>query len=98
MKLSTDQFREALLEERTRIERAREQIHHDHPGSLLDETGDLVSSSWDEPLADSATETHDRELDYGLEENADLVIGEIDAALKRIDDGTYGLCKGCGKQ
>jgi RNA polymerase-binding protein DksA len=95
--LSTDQFREELLAQRSRIQQAREQLENDHPGSLTDETGDLVTSSWDDHLGDAATETHDRELDYGLEENADQVLGEIDAALKRIDDGTYGTCEVCGK-
>jgi len=95
-KVQTDHFRDLLMEERARIEQAREQIQNDHPGSLTDETGDLVSGSWDEHLADSATETHDREVDYGLEENADQVLGEIDAALKRMDAGTYGTCEVCG--
>ena len=31
-----------------------------------------------------------RELDGGLEENAEHILEEIDAALRRIDDGTYG--------
>ena len=94
--LSTDHFREALLEQRTRIEHARVALQNDHSGTLTDETGELASSSWDE-LGDAATETHDRELDFGLEENADTVMAEIDAALKRIDDGTYGTCVVCGK-
>ena len=96
MTISTDQFRDALLEQRARIEHARVAIQNDHPGSLTEETGDLASSSWDDHLGDAASETHDRELDYGLEENADQVLGEIDAALKRIDDGTYGTCAVCG--
>ena len=94
--VSTDHFRELLLSQRSRIEQAREQLQADHPGSMTDETGDLVTSSWDD-LGDAATETHDREVDYGLEENADEVLGEIDAALKRIDAGTYGTCEVCGK-
>ena len=95
--LSTDQLREALLEERARIEHARDALHTEHSGTLEEETGELVSSSWDDHLGDTATETHDREVDYGLEENADAVLGEIDAALKRIDDGTYGTCEVCGQ-
>ena len=51
----------------------------------------------DDHLADQATETHDREVEVGLEENGDEVVLEIDAALKRIDDGTYGVCTACGK-
>jgi len=93
--VSTDHFRDLLLSARERIEQARQQLQNDHPGSLTDETGDLVTSSWDD-LGDAATETHDRELDYGLEENADAVLGEIDAALRRIDEGTYGTCEVCG--
>ena len=95
--LETDNFRDALLEQRARIEHARVAIQNDHPGSLTDETGDLATDSWDDHLGDSATETHDRELDYGLEENADQVLAEIDAALKRIDAGTYGICEVCGQ-
>jgi RNA polymerase-binding protein DksA len=93
--VSTDHFRDLLLSARERIEQARQQLQNDHPGSLTDETGDLVTSSWDD-LGDAATETHDRELDYGLEENADQVLGEIDAALRRMDEGTYGTCEVCG--
>ena len=52
----------------------------------------------DNHLADMATETVDREIDYTLEENSGNVLREIEAALKRIEDGTYGLCSACGKQ
>ena len=40
---------------------------------------------------------YDRELDEGLEEGAQQTLTEIDAALKRIEDGTYGTCEVCGK-
>jgi RNA polymerase-binding transcription factor DksA len=69
-------------------------VHHD--GSLLDETGDLAIGSEDH-LADSASETFMRELDGGLEENAGHLLVAIDAALGRIDAGTYGLCESCGR-
>ncbi len=39
----------------------------------------------------------DREVDESLEENAGLIVREIDAALGRIDAGTYGICVRCGK-
>ncbi len=48
-------------------------------------------------MADTATVTVDRELDYSLEENSAHVLREIDAALGRIDDGTFGTCTRCGK-
>jgi RNA polymerase-binding protein DksA len=45
---------------------------------------------------DLATITLDREIDYTLEENSTQVLGEIDAALLRIEAGTYGTCTNCG--
>ena len=47
-------------------------------------------------MADTATVTVDRELDYSLEENSANVLREIDAALLRIDDGSFGTCTQCG--
>jgi RNA polymerase-binding protein DksA len=92
--LDLDRFRSALETERDRLLHAVQTVHHD--GSLLDETGDLAIGSGDH-LADSASETFLRELDGGLEENAGHLLSEIDAALGRIDDGTYGLCTRCGR-
>ena len=92
--LDLDRFRSTLESERDRLLHAVQAVHHD--GSLLDETGDLAIGSGDH-LADSASETFLRELDGGLEENAGHLLNEIEAALTRIDDGTYGLCTRCGR-
>jgi DnaK suppressor protein len=95
--LDRDHFRGLLLTHRAQISRALVAIHADSSTSLEDATGELNSSSLDDHLGDLATETHDREVEFGLEENADEVVLEIDAALKRIDAGTYGVCGACGK-
>ena len=42
--------------------------------------------------------THDREIDYTLEENAEHLLSAIDAALQRIEEGTYGTCRTCGRK
>ena len=94
MSVDLDVARQTLELERERLRSLRERIEHD--GSQADETGELASGPGDH-LADHATETFMRELDEGLEENADHLLGEIDAALSRIEDGTYGSCSRCGK-
>ena len=94
--IDVDRFRTALLDERKRAAAAIENIHQEHPGSISDETGE--DAVYDNHLADTATETYDRELDYTLEESEERLLSEIDAALKRIDGGTYGICTNCGKQ
>jgi RNA polymerase-binding protein DksA len=92
--IDTDRFRGALLEERGRVEAALQNLHEETSGTLYDDAGE--ETAFDNHLADTATETYDRELDYTLEENAEHVLSEIDAALQRIDEGTYGTCTNCG--
>jgi RNA polymerase-binding protein DksA len=94
--IDTGRFRDLLLDERKRVVAAIQNLHDDHPGSMSDETGE--DAVYDNHLADTATETYDRELDYTLEENSQHVLGEIDAALKRIEEGTYGICTHGGEQ
>ena len=92
----TDRFRDALLEERKRVQAALENLQEETAGSLSEDAGE--ETAYDNHLADTATETYDRELDYTLEENSGHVLAEIDAALKRIEEGTYGVCTNCGKE
>jgi DnaK suppressor protein len=89
-------FRRLLEEERGRVQAAIDNLHQDHPGSISEETGE--DAVYDNHLADTATETYDRELDYTLEENSEHVLAEIDGAIDRIDNGTYGTCRSCGQQ
>ena len=94
MTLDLNRVREELEQERERLAGAIEAVNHKQ--SVTDETGDL-SIGKDDHIADSASETFMRELDGGLEENAEHLLEEIDAALHRIDDGTYGTCVVCGR-
>jgi len=93
--IDTDHFRHRLNEERQRVVDAIENIHTENPGSLSEETEE--GTFQDNHLGDVATATFDREMASSLEENSTKVLGEIDEALRRIDEGTYGTCERCGK-
>jgi DnaK suppressor protein len=95
MSVDLDRFRQELEHERDRLVSARARVNHTE--SLTDESGDLATGPGDH-LADNATDTYLRELDEGLEENADHLLDEIEQALGRIADGTYGTCVACGRQ
>ena len=96
--IDTPHFRDLLLEERGRVERALAGLRDEHPGSLEDE-GEEVNGSLDtEDMAETASITLGREIDYSLGENSQTVLAEIKAALQRIEDGTYGTCANCGKE
>ena len=93
--IETERFRDALLEERRRVEHALATLRDEHRGSLDDEVEEVAPTN-DNHLAETATATLGREIDYTLGENSEQVLGEIDAALQRIEDGTYGTCVNCG--
>ena len=90
--VDTNNFRAKLLEERRRVLDAIDYLHHENPGSIEDETEE---SPIDNHLAENATVTLDREIDYTLEENSAQVLAAIDGALDRIDAGTFGVCRTC---
>ena len=71
-------------------------LHEANSGSLEEETEEETYDN--NHLADSATATLEREIDYTLEENAENLVRAIDQALERIEDGTYGKCERCGQQ
>jgi RNA polymerase-binding protein DksA len=83
-----------LIEEREGIVEERRRLAEDTSRSMeeaVDEDGN------DSHMADSASETLDRGIELSLEDNADHLLAAIDAALGRIDGGTYGLCERCAK-
>jgi DnaK suppressor protein len=94
--VDVEHFREVLLEKREAVSAALNNLHRENSVSLEDETGELVSGSADQHLADTATETVDREIGTTLEEHDERLLAEIDAALRRIEEGTYGKCVNCG--
>jgi RNA polymerase-binding protein DksA len=48
--------------------------------------------------ADDADAMYDAEMNLSLVNNARDIVDQIDAALARIDAGTYGICTICGKE
>jgi DnaK suppressor protein len=97
MSIDTERFRTELMQERVRVQAAIVNLRESHPGSLDDEVEEISNGS-DSHVGDSATATLGREIDYTLGENSEQVLAEINTALKRIEDGTYGTCAVCGKE
>jgi RNA polymerase-binding protein DksA len=92
--LDTGHFKQRLLDERQRAQEALDYLHDENESQLEDDREEIQS---DNHPGDMATSTFDRELDYTLEENVERALGEIDAALQRIENGTYGTCVNCGE-
>jgi RNA polymerase-binding protein DksA len=63
--------------------------------SRLDASGDL--SSMPIHMADIGTDNYEQEFALGLMDSERKLLREIDDALERIQQGTYGVCEGTGK-
>ncbi len=63
--------------------------------SSKDDAGDL--SSYGQHMADAGTDTFDRDFALSLVANEQEALSEIEAAIQRIKNGTYGICEVTGK-
>ncbi len=98
MNLTKDQlkqFRQVLVEERTKFANEIKSIAHDASKSPRDASGDL--SSYTVHMADMSSDTYERELAMNIASTEQAVLYQIDEALKRMDEGTYGVCQSCSR-
>ncbi|MGB2600141.1 MAG: TraR/DksA C4-type zinc finger protein [Candidatus Omnitrophota bacterium] len=88
-------IREDLVKQKARILEELLKIKGETLGkSQKDYSGDL--SGYTLHMADMATDLYDREFSLELAEGERERLYALDDALKRIDEGTYGLCDACG--
>jgi DnaK suppressor protein len=83
-----EHFRKLLLEE---LRQHNEKVRGDQTAAL-DLVDDGVKDSVDMSLQDV-----NQELALRMGERESQAVAEIDEALRRIDDGSYGECERCGK-
>lgn len=93
MSLSAPQLEELktqLRSERRRILGNIEALQAEFGSTISEETDEHGLESH---LADQGTMTFLRARDLSIEEHEEALLEEIDAALKRIEDGSYGNCE-----
>ncbi len=94
-----DKFQEgqlkSLLEERARLTRHSEALRAEADSLAADrEAGD---TQFDDESGEGDTLAVERERDLVLSAQALQLIGEIDHALAKLEDGTYGICEVSGQ-
>jgi RNA polymerase-binding transcription factor DksA len=90
-----DGYRKSLLEEKKRLSAALEYLHTENPGAEVEDALELASL--EEHLAEVGSVTLEREIDYSLEEVAQVGLTAIDSALERIEQGSFGRCASCAR-
>ena len=88
-------LRVRLEEERTQLVTQLVTIVEDSfAASQSEMSGDV---GLDDESADAGTATFEREKDLSIENNVRDLLQKIERALRRMDEGTYGICDICGK-
>jgi RNA polymerase-binding transcription factor DksA len=95
--VDSDGRRERLQEEQVRLQDLRtsfeqQGLNQESEDESLGELSHMVQHQ-----ADVGTETFNRERDLSILERVEAELGEVEHALQRLDDGTYGKCEACGK-
>ncbi len=86
--MEPDEARQRLESERTRVTGLISELHTD----LDEEVGsDESEPNYDQHPADSGSDTFEREKDLSILESLEAELAEIEAAIERIDQGTYGI-------
>jgi DnaK suppressor protein len=93
--LDLEHFRELLLEERVRLEEELEQVRNRHTDmdNALPEEGE----GGDEDTADLAAAMMDKEMDLSVEDEIEDMLSQVDRALQKLEEGSYGICDVSGK-
>lgn len=84
---------EALVAERERVLGEIAEFEREGQKTLSDVSGE---NNYRDHMADQGSATFSRELDMTLEERARESLEQIERALARIAEGTYGVCVRCG--
>ena len=87
-KRTIDRFKKLLLKEREQIMGDVKQIH---------ESSQEVGQDGIQDIGDEAANVYNKQILLTLNENERLRVKEVDEALDRMENGTYGICEECGE-
>ncbi|MDR2591954.1 MAG: hypothetical protein LBC59_04010 [Chitinispirillales bacterium] len=95
-KKQLEYFKDKLLAEKQKVLEEMGELQQDNlKQSISDAAGE--NSRYSYHLGDVASLSYGREFSMGLAERQQKYLEQIDAALARIEDGTYGICKVTGE-
>lgn len=93
-KLQLEDFREKLIAKRKILQGDVDAMEIQAlKGSASGDSGEL--SHMPLHLADLGSDNYEQDFTLGLIESEEEEMRQIDEALDRIDDGTFGICEGC---
>lgn len=97
MSINTEHYRELLLNQAKRLNKDFN-IMKKYDVSEQDKYSPTELSNYDNHPADLGTDLFQVEMNQALKVHQKHQLYEVEAALQRIEDGDYGICKVCGKE
>jgi RNA polymerase-binding protein DksA len=89
-------FKEKLLEEKQKVLEEMGNLQSNNlMQSISDQSGEISRYSYH--LGDTASLSYGREFSMGLAERQQKYLEQVDEALERIENNTYGICKVTGE-
>ncbi|HZY83354.1 MAG TPA: TraR/DksA C4-type zinc finger protein [Gemmataceae bacterium] len=95
--MDADEARRRLEAERDRLTAVKSDFDVENLAEESEDENLSELSAVDQHQADVGTETFEREKDISILEQVDAELADVEYALKRLDDGTYGTCEIDGK-
>lgn len=92
----TQAIRLALIERKQQLSDRLNRLTEESAQGNPRDQGEI--SSLPTHLADLGTETFDQETTIGLAERTAAEVRDVEGALERIEEGTYGVCVKCGQR
>lgn len=98
MAIDTEETRTLLVDEQARLQQIRTSLTLEPVDGVGEREALSELSFADQHPADVATETFEREKDVSILDNVDEQLRDVEDALQRLDQNTYGRCEICGKE
>lgn len=92
MAVTFDELRERLKEEHDRLVKQLDQVRASAPA-----VGEMKEGSPYGKKEEGASEAFELEKRLALEKRLMVTLAEIEHALRKFEQGTYGVCDMCGK-
>ena len=92
-----DDVRQRLETERDRLETVRATFADEHLQDESEQEAISELSGYDQHQADVGSETFEREKDLSILERVEGELDDVEHALRRLEEGTYGTCEACGR-
>ena len=89
--------RQHLADEQQRLRALRATLENEHFRDEPEEDSSAELSHSDQHPADAASDAFEREKEIAILERVEVELLDVDRALERLDDGTYGVCDACGQ-